>query len=267
VGHLLNRIEGIVLKTQDYGETNKIVTLYSGEVGKITAMARGAKKPASRLAAVTQPFTHGTFLIQQGRGMGTMQQGEQVESYRHIREDIEATAYASFVVELVDRAVEDRRPQAAIFNLLQQALHAISDEYDPEAIALFVQWKMLPVTGIYPTLHQCTNCGATEGEFAFSFQQIGFLCHRCFSLDRYIVRLTPSQVKLIRTFYTVPIDQVGKLTLKKETKAFIKKIVRTIYEEQTGIRLKSQLFLDQLDRSPNYFPKKENPSMPPEEGA
>lgn len=257
---MLNRIEGIVLKTQDYGETNKIVTLYSREGGKITAMARGAKKPASRLAAITQPFTHGSFLIQQGRGMGTMQQGEQVESYRHIREDIEATAYASFIVELIDRAVEERTSQPSIFNLLQQALHAIAEQYDPEAIALFVEWKMLPVTGIYPTLHQCANCGATDGEFAFSFQQIGFLCHRCFEVDRYIIRLSPAQVKLIRTFYTVPIEQVGKLTLKKETKTFIKKIVRTIYEEQTGIRLKSRSFIDQLDRSPQYFPKKENPS-------
>lgn len=263
---MLNRIEGIVLKTQDYGEANKIVTLFSREGGKITAMARGSKKPASRLAAITQPFTHGSFLIQQGRGMGTMQQGEQLESYRHIRQDIEATAYASFIVELIDRAVDDRSPQPSIFNLLQHALHAISEEYDPEAIALFVEWKMLPVTGIYPTLHQCTNCGATEGEFAFSFQQIGFLCHRCFSVDQYIIRLTPAQVKLIRTFYTVPIEQVGKLTLKKETKIFIKKIVRTIYEEQTGIRLKTRSFIEQLDRSPEYFPKKENPSTTPEEG-
>ena len=98
----------------------------------------------------------------------------------------------------------------------------------------------------------------------FSFQQIGFLCHRCFGVDRYIIRLSSLQVKLIRTFYTVPIEQVGKLTLKKETKTFIKKIVRTIYEEQTGIRLKSRSFLDQLDRTPEYFPKKENPSTAPE---
>ena len=263
---MLNRIEGIVLKTRDYGETNKIVTLYTRDAGKITAMARGAKKPASRLASVTQPFTHGSFLIQQGKGMGTMQQGEPVESYRHIREDIEATAYASFIVELIDRTVEEKKPQESIFNVLQQSLQAISEEYDPEAIALFAEWKMLPVTGIYPTLHQCSNCGATDGEFAFSFQQIGFLCHRCFQIDPYIIRLKPAHVKLIRTFYTVPIEQVGKLTLKKETKTFIKKIVRTIYEEQTGIRLKSRSFLDQLDRSPQYFPKKETPPAEPEEG-
>jgi DNA repair protein RecO (recombination protein O) len=261
---VLNRIEGIVLKTRDYGETNKIVTLLSRESGKITAMARGAKKPASRLAAVTQPFTYGTFLIQQGKGMGTMQQGEPLESMRHIREDIEATAYASFVVELIDRLAEEHSVQHSLFNLLQQSLHAISEQYDPEAIALFVEWKMLPVAGIYPTLHQCANCGATDGEFAFSFQQIGFLCHRCFQVDPYLIRLSPSHVKLIRTFYTVPIEQVGKLTLKKETKMFIKKIVRTIYEEQTGIRLKTRSFLDQLERTPNLFPKKETPAQSPE---
>ena len=258
---MLQKVEGIVLRTSPYGESNKIVTIFSRELGKRAAMARGAKKPTSRLASISQPFTYGYFLIQQGRGMGTLQQGEIIDSMRSIREDIFTTAYASFIMELVDKLIDDEAPKPQLFDILQQALHAISEEYDPEAISLFVEWKLLPTAGIYPTLHQCTNCGATDGEFAFSFSQIGFLCHRCFSIDPYIIRLSPSQVKLIRTFYTVPIDQVGKLTLKKETKGFIKKIVRTIYSEQVGIRLKSQHFLDQMEKTPEFFiPKKENPS-------
>ncbi len=64
---------------------------------------------------------------------------------------------------------------------------------------------------------------AVDGEFAFSFAQGGFLCHRCYRHDPYIIRLTPTQLKLIRMFYAVPIDQIGKLELKKETKYFIKK--------------------------------------------
>jgi len=51
-------------------------------------------------------------------------------------------------------------------------------------------------------------------------------------------------------FYTVPIDQIGKLELKKETKYFIKKIITTIYEEQTGIRFKTKKFIEQLERTP-----------------
>jgi len=250
---LLNKWEGIVLKTRPYGETNKVVTLMTREVGKVAAMARGAKKPSSRLAAISQPFVHGTFMIQQGRGMGTLQQGEPLESMRHIQEDIVATAYASYVVEIVDRLVESDKPEPYAFDVLSQALHAIDEGYDPEAIAMFVEWKMLPYTGVQPILHACASCGAVEGEFAFSFTQGGFLCHRCFHQDPYLIRLTPTQVKLIRMFYNVSIDQIGKLTLKKETKGFIRKIVTTIYEEQTGMRFKSRTFIEQLERTPLLF--------------
>jgi len=208
---------------------------------------------------VTQPFTHGSFLIRTGRGMGTLEQGEPIDSMRHIREDLEATAYASYVVELIDKLTEDNQRIAGIYGLLYEALHAINEQYDPEAIALFVEWKMLPIAGIHPILHQCANCGATEGEFAFSFMQIGFICHRCFHVDKHSIRISPSQLKLIRTFYTVPINRVGNLTLKKTTKNFMKKLVRTIYDEQVGIRLKSRTFLDQLDSTPALLPRKEKP--------
>ncbi len=253
---MLNQLEGIVIRARPYGENNKIVTLFTRDAGKITCMARGAKKPSSRLAAITQPFTHGSFSIYKGRGMGTLQNGDQLESLRHIREDIMKTAYASYIVELIDRLTEQDEPQPAIYELLYQALHAIEEDYDPEAISLFVEWKMLPSAGLTPTLHQCANCGATDGEFAFSFQELGFLCHRCFHVDRYIIRLSPSLVKLIRTFYFVPIERVGSLKLKKETKSLVKGIVRSIYEEQAGIRLKSRGFLEQLERTPEFLPKK-----------
>lgn len=256
---MLNQLEGIVIRTRPYGETNKIVTLFTKEAGKITCMARGAKKPSSRLAAITQPFTHGTFSVFKGKGMGTLQAGDQLESLRHIREDIMATAYASYITELIDRLTEQDEPQQGVYVLLYQALHAIEEGYDPEAITLFVEWKMLPAAGLTPTLHQCASCGATEGEFAFSFQELGFLCHRCFHLDRYIIRLSPALVKLIRTFFFVPIERVGSLTLKKESKTLLKQIVRTIYEEQAGIRLKSRNFLEQLERTPEFLPQKEEP--------
>ncbi|MFP3918239.1 DNA repair protein RecO [Lysinibacillus telephonicus] len=253
---MLNKWEGIVLKSRSYGESNKIVTLMTREAGKVAVMARGAKKPTSRLAGITQTFMHGMFVVQRTSGMGTLQQGEHISSMRNIQTEIMATAYASYIVELMDRLVDEGSPQPFAFEVLQQALHAIEEGYDPEAIALFVDWKLLPYTGVQPVLHACASCGQVEGEFAFSFSQGGFLCHRCFHLDPYIIRLTPTQLKLIRMFYTVPIEQVGKLDLKKGTKHFIKKIVTTIYEEQTGIRLKSRSFIEQLERTPELQNKK-----------
>ena len=78
-------------------------------------------------------------------------------------------------------------------------------------------------------------------------------------MDKYLIRISPTQLKLIRTFYTVPIKRVGNLTLKKTTKQFMKKLVRTIYDEQVGIRLKSRSFLDQLESTPELLPRKEKP--------
>lgn len=254
---MLYKWEGIVLKSRPYGESNKIVTLMTREAGKVTVVARGAKKPTSRLAGVTQPFIHGMYVVKKTTGMGTLQQGEHLQSMRHIQTDIMRAAYASYFVEMVDRLIEEGRPEPFAFEVLLQALCAIEDEHDPEAIALFVDWKLLPYTGVQPILHQCASCGAVEGEFAFSFSQGGFLCHRCYHLDPYIIRLTPTQLKLIRMFYTVPIDQISKLELKKGTKQFIKKIVTTIYEEQTGIRLKSRSFIEQLEKNESIFDKEQ----------
>ena len=220
---MLNKWEGIVLKSRAYGESNKIVTLMTREAGKVTVMARGAKKPTSRLAGVTQTFMHGMYMVQRSSGMGTLQQGEHLASMRHIQTDIIATAYASYIVELVDRLVDE----------------------GPEP-----DWKLLPYAGVQPILNACASCGSFDGEFAFSFSQGGFLCHRCFHQDPYIIRLSPTQLKLIRMFYNVPIDQIGRLDLKKGTKQFIKKLVTTIYAAQTGIRLQSRSFIEQLERTP-----------------
>ena len=98
-------------------------------------------------------------------------------------ENLEVTAYASYVVEIVDKMTEDNERVLGVYELLYEALQAMNDGFDPEAISLFVEWKMLPVGGIHPVLHECVNCRATEGEFGFSFKEIGFLCHRCFSVD------------------------------------------------------------------------------------
>src|SRR5690606_29660069 len=107
---MLHKWEGIVLKSRPYGESNKIVTLMTREAGNVTVMARGAKKPARRLAGVTQTLVHGMFVIKRTTGMGTLQQGEHIDSMRHIQTDIIRAAYASYIVEMVDRLVEEGGP-------------------------------------------------------------------------------------------------------------------------------------------------------------
>ncbi|WP_053367175.1 DNA repair protein RecO [Bacillus sp. FJAT-27245] len=244
---MLQKCEGIIIRTTDYGETNKVVTLFTREWGKAGAMARGAKKPNSRLSAATQLLTHGYFLVHKGSGMGSLQQGEIISSMKSIREDIFLTAYASYIAELTDKAVEDRKPNPFLFELLYQTLNYLNEGYDPEILMFIYEMKMLNVMGLYPILDQCAVCGSTDGHFSFSIREGGFICHRCIEKDPYHFKLSQAGARLLRLFYYFDLARLGNISVKKETKDELKRIISAYYEEYSGLSLKSKRFLDSMD--------------------
>ncbi len=257
---MLHKCEGIVIRTNAYGENNKIVTIYSKELGKVGVMARGANKPSSRFTAVSQLFSHGTFVFQRGTGLGSLQQGEIMESMRSIREDIFLTAYASFVVELMDRTTDEGKRNAALYELLYQVLHYINEGFDAEILTFIFEMKMCDVIGITPELNRCASCGATEGTFAFSIKEGGFLCNRCFHKDPYLIKVSPSTLRLLRTFYYYDLNRIGNLSLKEETRKELRFIIDEYYEAYSGIMLKSKRFLKQIGSLKANLPeKKEKP--------
>jgi DNA repair protein RecO (recombination protein O) len=243
---MLQKCEGIVIRSTDYGESNKVVTLYTRELGKVGVMARGAKKPNSRLSAITQLFTHGYFLMQKGSGLGSLQQGEIISSLRSIREDIFLTAYSSYIVELTDKSTEDRKSNPYLFELLYQTLNYINEGYDPDVLMNIFELKILNVLGLHPILNQCTICGSTDGNFSFSIREGGLLCHRCLDKDPYHFKITPATVKLLRIFYYFDLNRLGTISIKDETKAELRKIIWTYYDDYSGLHLKTKKFLNSI---------------------
>ncbi|MEO2074493.1 MAG: DNA repair protein RecO [Bacillus sp. (in: firmicutes)] len=250
---MLQKCEGIVIRTTDYGETNKIVTLFTREWGKIGVMARGAKKPNSRLSSITQLFTHGYFLVQRGSGLGSLQQGEIATSLRAIGEDIFLTAYASYIVELTDKCTEEKKPNPFHFELLLQTLNYMNEGYDPDILMNIYEMKMLNVMGLYPVLNQCSVCGSTDGHFSFSIREGGFICHRCVEKDPYHMKLSPAAVKLLRLFYYFDLSRLGNISVKPETKAELKSVINTYYDEYSGLHLKTKKFLQSMDHFRNLL--------------
>jgi len=250
---MLQKCEGIVIRTTDYGETNKIVTLYTREWGKVAVMARGAKKTNSRLSSITQLFTHGYFLVQRGSGLGSLQQGEIITSMRSIGEDIFLTAYASYIVELTDKCTEEKKPNPFHFELLYQTLNYMNEGYEADILMNIYEMKMLNVLGLFPILNQCSVCGNTDGHFSFSIREGGFICHRCLDKDPYHFKLSPASVKLLRLFYYFDLTRLGTISVKNETKAELKKVITAYYEEYSGLYLKTKKFLNSMDQFRNLL--------------
>ncbi|WP_226036933.1 DNA repair protein RecO [Aquibacillus saliphilus] len=244
---MFEKVEGIILRTQDYGETHKIITLLTKQRGKIGAIARGAKKPKSRMAAISQPFIHGEFLIQMGSGLSTVQQGEVSSSFRPIREDIVKTAYASYIAELTDKLLDQKIPDSYLYQQLLHTFEAIAEDKDAEILAIIYEFKMYRKAGFAPTVNQCVDCGETNGGFSFSVSEGGILCQKCDRFDSHSIPLSNSLVKLLRVFSKVDVARIGNISVKPDNKKLIQQLMEQYYEQYGGYFIKSKKFLKQLD--------------------
>ncbi|GIO23105.1 DNA repair protein RecO [Oceanobacillus sp. J11TS1] len=244
---MLEQIDGIVLKTKDYGETHKLVTIYSGKFGKFQALAKGAKKPKSRMAAVTQPFIFARFFVYLGSGLSTIQQGELLNSHRTIREDFVKTAYCSYIAELTDKLLENKDMDPYIFGQFQQTLEWIEENDQAEIPIMMYELKLYKKAGFAPVLNQCTNCGRVQQPFFFSIVEGGFLCPACRHVDPEAVELSPKFAKLLYLFSEVELERIGTIQMKPENVKKLQAILQAYYERYGGYLIRSRKFLDQLD--------------------
>lgn len=180
--------------------------------------------------------------------MGTLRQGETIDTFRDLRGDIYRMAYAAYIAELLDRLTDQGVPNPFLFEWLYQSLSYIDEHVDPEVISFIFSTKMLDVAGIRPQLTRCTSCGSEQGPFVFSVREGGLLCPQCASIDARHLNLSQASIKLLRLFMGMDIKRLGKVSLKTETKREIKKTLDAYYEEYSGLKLKSTRFLDQLAR-------------------
>jgi len=176
------RAEAVVLRHADWGEADRLLTLYTRQLGKARALAKGARKIKSRKAGHLEPFTRVTLQLARGRDLLIVTQAETLDAYLPLRQDLVRTGYAAYVVELLDRfTYEDENANPALFRLLTETLSCIAGRPDPWLAVCYYQVRLLDHLGFRPRLFNCANCEAEiqpQDQF-FSPSQGGVLCPRC----------------------------------------------------------------------------------------
>jgi DNA repair protein RecO (recombination protein O) len=242
------QVQGIVIRSMDYGEGNKIITLFTREMGKIAVIVRGAKKIKSRYGSVSQLFTYGDFLFFRSGQLGTLKHAEIVESHHLIREDLHLSAYASYMAELTDRMLADQESNSYLFDQLNAAFKGLMEQKDMQIVSFIYELKIWTYAGYLPELEVCVSCRRDSNEMAFSAALGGMLCEQCRFKDIKALILSPGTLKLIRLFARMDISRLGQIDVKPETKASLKSLIRSYFDAQIGIALKSRGFLDQMDK-------------------
>jgi DNA repair protein RecO (recombination protein O) len=176
------RVEAVVLRHADWGEADRILTLYTRERGKVRAIAKGARKIRSRKAGHLEPFTRVTLQLAKGRDLLIVTQADTLDAYLALGADLVRTGYASYLVELLDRfTYEDESENQAIFRLLTESLSRIAGETDPWLAMRFYEVRLLDLLGFRPHLFECANCGEeikAVNQY-FSAAAGGVLCPKC----------------------------------------------------------------------------------------
>jgi DNA repair protein RecO (recombination protein O) len=176
------RVEAVVLRHSDWGEADRILTLYTRERGKVRAIVKGARKIRSRKAGHLEPFTHVTLQLAKGRDLLIVTQADTLDAYLALGADLVKTGYASYAVELLDRfTYEDENENNAIFRLLTEVLGRIASEPEPWLAIRYYEVRLLDLLGYRPHLFECANCGEkiqAVDQF-FSPAAGGVLCPNC----------------------------------------------------------------------------------------
>lgn len=197
------RVDAVVLRHSDYGEADRLLTLYTRQLGKTRAIAKGARKIASRKAGHIEPFTHVKLQLAKGRDMFVVTQADTVDAYLSLREDLILTSQAAYVLELLDRfTYEDETENSAIFRLLTDTLSRLASQLDPWLVIRYYEIRLLDHLGFRPQLFECANCGREvkpEDQF-FSFSAGGVICPRCGQGLRHIHNVSVETLKYLRHF-------------------------------------------------------------------
>lgn len=176
------RASAVVLRHADWGEADRLLTLYTREQGFVRALAKGARKVTSRKAGHLEPFTHVTIQLAKGRDLLIVTQVETINAFLPLRDDLIKTGYASYVVELLLRfSYEEEGANPSVFKLLVETLARIETETDAWLPVRYYEMRLLDAVGFRPHLFECANCGREilpEDQF-FSFIAGGVICPRC----------------------------------------------------------------------------------------
>jgi len=240
--------QGIVLRSRDFGEAHKIITLYSLTKGKISLLAKGVKKTKSRLAALCHPFSHGRYLLFAGKSFYTLTQGEIIRSHHQLRDDLWKLAYASYFSELIDLGTEEEEPNEELFQLLLQGFLLLMEEENLFLVTRFFEIRFLAFSGYTPHLEACVSCGKNieKAKIKFSAKQGGLLCSDCWPQDQYSLNISRETLEIMKRFLRPKGWALRNLRISLQSQKELEKICRLFLRYHLPSSPKSLEFLAAL---------------------
>ncbi len=200
--------EGLVLRTRPLGEADRLVTLLTRESGKFEALARGARKIKSKLAAGVDVFTCGEYTFHRGKTWPIITGQSSKERFLWFRENPDLYPYGLYLAELTDRLVAGEEPCPDLYRLLLEGWCLLGGNSDRCLIIRAFELKLVHYLGYTPGLNYCSGCGSDQVR-GFSPREGSLLCSGCRAVD--YIALETGTIALARRLLEGPLQQVAMI--------------------------------------------------------
>ncbi len=176
---MLSRVRGLVIRTTDIKESDRLITIFTEEEGVVTALAKGARSLKSRKMAATMQFCYSEFVLFKHSDKYQVREAELIESFFDIRKSIEGLALAGYITEVLDD-VAVTESERELLRLSLNSLYAISSgKYPLNKIKATFEARAVSILGFMPDVLSCSECGKRDGEFYFDIMAGALQCHSC----------------------------------------------------------------------------------------
>ena len=230
------KTRGIVVKEVNTGEADKIITIFSRNRGRISALAKGGKRPRSKLSAGSQIMSYGEYVLYSGKELYSVNSCEVIEPFYEIRNDMEKLTYAAHFMDIVLEIIQENQPSPRLLQLLLNSLYLLAKtDKPPELISRVFELRALSLAGFTPHVNRCMNCGQESEKFySFSFEKCGFLCDRenCAASDRFSIQLSPGASRTIQHIVYSKMDELFSFSLSPEVLTELGRITRRYLRER-----------------------------------
>jgi len=242
--------KAIVIKSQSLGEVDKIISFYTLNFGKVRAVARGIKRPKSRYGGSLELLNYGdlVFFFRPHKDLQIINSFDILDSFNILKDDLTKTAYAFYIVELMDAMGVEGKVNDIAFQLTLRALSTMESITHPELLIHAYELQLMSLMGFRPQLQKCVGCSndVTCKIFRFSSPLGGMLCSKCFYKDASALPISRGTCELMKRMQILDLSLVQRISASDTVKRELKKALSAFISFQLERQFKSLDFIDNI---------------------
>ena len=213
------KTKGIILRESNFNDCDKMLTMLTPGIGKISCLAKGARRPRSLLLGGSQFLCFGDYIIFKGTNTYQINSCDTIEMFYNIRTDLEKLRYGVHITKIIDDVTVENQNSYKILQLFLNTIYVISEkEIQLDFVLAIFKIKLLTLLGYAPQIERCSCCKTKDDIKYFSIKSDGFICETCGKSDTSSIYINESVKNAIIYIVNMPTKKIFSFNIPNNDK-------------------------------------------------